>query len=54
MQLRRYPPRNVEELYDGGGECELSQLNDGSYAQPLHYIEECKHKMIVEESHRKT
>ena len=37
-----------------GGECELSQLNDGSYTQPLHSIEECKHKMIGEESHGKT
>ena len=36
------------------GECELSQLNDGSYAHPLNSVEECKHKMIGEESHGKT
>ena len=32
----------------------MSQLNDGFYAQPLHSIEECKYKMIGEESHEKT
>ena len=31
-----------------------SQLNDGSCTQPLHSVEECKYKMISEESHRKT
>ena len=47
-------PKNVEEPYNEGGECELSQLNDDSYAQPLHFVEECKHKRIDEESHEKT
>ena len=54
MQLRYHPPKNVEEPYDGGGECELSQLNDDSYAQLLLSIEECKHNMIGEDSHEKT
>ena len=26
----------------------LSQLNDGSCAQPLHYVEECWHKKFDE------
>ena len=32
----------------------LSQLNDGSYAQPLYSVEKCKHKMIGEKFHGKT
>ena len=32
----------------------MYQLNDNSYAQPLHSIEEYKHKMFGEESHVKT
>ena len=32
----------------------MSQLNDGSYAWPLHSVEECNHKMIGVESHGKT
>ena len=32
-------------------ECDLFQLNYGSCAQPLHYVEKCKDKRIDEESH---
>ena len=38
------------EPYDGVGECEQFQLNEGSCTQPLHSVEECKHKKTDEES----
>ena len=47
-------PKNVEESYDGVGECEQFQLNDGSCTQPLHSVKECKHKKTDEESHVRT
>ena len=49
-----HPPKNVKEPYDGVEECERFQLNDGSCAQPLHYVKECKHKRTDEESHVRT
>ena len=52
--LDSIPPKNVEELYDGVGECERFQSNDGFCAQPLHSIEECNHKMTDDESHVRT
>ena len=44
-------PKNVEKLYGGGEECELSQLSDDSYAQPPQFVVKCKYKKTDEESH---
>ena len=50
-QLGSLPSKNVEESYDGVGECERF---DGSSTQPLHYVEERKRKRTDEEYHVRT